>query len=143
MRLDFTDCFAVPGEDSIIDGVNPDTGRSLILGQTLEQVQSRYPAAVIVSWEAWRAEQAAKQDTPISWCPSTEKQYHEMLNVLPPAAWVGGLFLVGEPTDHSFSTGQPRYEAYWQRGSSEYFVSSRPITVAEFRTALRGGVPCY
>lgn len=135
MSYQFTDCFAVPGERTIIDGIHPHTGRSIIHGHTLDQIRERYPGAVVITWDTWSAEQAARQNTPIHWDPTTEQQYHDMLGILPPAAWERGIFLVGEPADHSFSTGRPRYHAYRQRGAT-YTTSSRPITVAEFRAEV-------
>ena len=133
--MNFTECFAVPGEGSIIDGINPETGRSIINDQTFEQIQARYPNAVVMAWEDWRAAQIAKQQTPVRWSRVTERQYQEMLEVLPPAAWMGGYFLVGEPDDHCMATGRPRFRAYGKRGHV-YTVSSRPMTVAELKTYL-------
>jgi hypothetical protein len=132
MRTDFTEVFAVPGQNSIIDGINPSTGLSCINGHSLADMQQRYPNAVQMTWEDWRAEQAARQGAPVTFTESTEAQYHEMLNCLPPAAWLLDSFLVGEPTDHSVSTGQPRFQMYTKR-SNVYLASSRPVTVAEFR----------
>jgi hypothetical protein len=137
----FTEVFAVPGEGSIIDGIHPETGRSCINGETLEQVQARYPLAVRMPWEDWRQAQIAKQDTPITFTRTTERKYREMLEILPPAAWEGGAFLVGEPYDHSFATGRPRFQMYWQRGEYAYIASSRPVTYAEFKALIQGGRP--
>lgn len=129
--------FAVPGEACIIDTVKAD-GRTTINNETLAEVQQRYPTAVLMPWETWRAEQAAKQDTPIKWEPCSVRKFYEMLEVLPPIDWnPASGFLVGEPTDHSFSTGQPRYQAYRLHGEGgpfeRYFVSSRPLTREEWR----------
>jgi hypothetical protein len=133
--IEFTHCFVVPGERSIIDGIHPDTGRSLVYGHTLEAIRERYPEAVIVPFEDWRAEQAARQDTPITWAPTTRAEYWRMLECLPPVVMTGGAFLVGEPYDHSFKTGAPRFSAYRQQGEA-YRVASRPLTVAEFRAEV-------
>ena len=51
--MNYTHAFAVPGEDSIIDCINPNTGNSCINGETLEQIRLRYPKAEIVSMEAF------------------------------------------------------------------------------------------
>ncbi len=67
----------------------------------------------------------------LEWTETTAEKYDEMLNVLPPAAWIGGGFLVGEPWDHD-SSGRPRFEAYIHTAGKHY-VSSRPITVNELR----------
>jgi|SRR5688572_25623772 len=133
MTLNFSAVFAVPGQSSVIDAVHPETGRSIICGETLAEVRARYPGAVEMPWEAWQAAQAARQHTPIEWRPITPSRFGEMLDVLPPLAWSPAKgFLVGEPSDHDVVTGQPRYVAFLQRGAA-YFESSRPLTTAEWR----------
>jgi len=85
---------------------------------------------------------ARAQDTPIKWTRTTKAKYWEMLEVLPPALWIGGAFLVGEPTDHHATSGQPRFQAYWERGTSGrpyekgYFAASRPMTCAELKKEI-------
>lgn len=132
MTTEFTEVFAIPGQSSIIDGIHPVTGLSLICGETLEQVRERHPGAQRMQWEDWRAARAAEQNSPVEWLASDAEQYHEMLNILPPAAWVAGAFLVGEPTDHDMATGCARFQMYRHRGEA-YEASSRPVTVREFR----------
>ena len=134
--LDFTHAFAVPGSSSIIDVIHPNTQRSVCYDQTLEQMRGRYPEAQIVALDDWQAERAAAQDSPLTWIETTAEQYDEMLNVLPPAFWRGGLFLVGEPWDHHALTGAPRFAAYRQTGAG-YFTSSRPMTRHEAETAAQ------
>lgn len=131
--------YAVPGEGHVIDAVRAD-GTTAINGETLEQVRERYPAAERFTWEAWLAEKAARQQTPITWIPTTAEQYNDMLNILPPIAWNGWAFMVGEPEDHCAVTEHPRFRGYRMRGSKEpyptiYEVASRPMTVAEFKIA--------
>jgi hypothetical protein len=120
---------------SIIDVINPDTGLTWINGQTFEEVRARYADAQRMTLDAWMARKAELQNAPIQWHVTTEERYHEMLNVLPPAMWIAGGFLVGEPDDHHAGTGQPRFRGYRQIGS-DYFVSSRPMTRAELRKEL-------
>lgn len=127
--------YAVPGEHNIIDEINPNTGLTCVFGHTEAQVLARDPKAVRMLWKDWAAWKATTQNTPITWAPCTPAKYHEMLGVLPPARWRGGMFLVGEPMDHSISTGQPRYSAYWHRNGF-FFVASRPLTSAEFDLEL-------
>ena len=127
-----THVFAVPGELSCIDFAHPDTGLSLINGETLAQVQDRYPAAELMPYEQWQAAKAATQNTPLTWVPVTEEQYMDMLNVLPPLDWDGGSFLVGEASDHCVVTGRARYAAY-RRSNGAFFASSRPMTRTELR----------
>ena len=127
---EYIDAFAVPGHESVLDMVHPDTGRSMVYGKTLEQIRAENPGAEVVNFEAWLAAKAERQHTPVIWHPCTEERYHEMLEVLPPAFWRGGLFLVGEPCDHDAGTGQPRYAAFWKRGD-RFTASDRPITRQE------------
>lgn len=122
---------AVPGERNLIDTLNPATGLTDCCNETLEQVRLRYPGAEIVCIDEWCAQRGKEQDAPIEWSEVTEDKYDDMLNVLPPAAWVNGRFLVGEPWDHHALSGRPRYAAFVKRGGKCY-ASSRPITVKEF-----------
>lgn len=136
--IDFTELYAVPGEQSIIDGINPFTGLTLIYGHTEAQVLEREPKAVRMTWEAFRdAAFARQQEPPLTWEPSTREQYDDMLNVLPPAAYEAGGFLVGEPYDHCFKTGRARFQGYRERAGGVFEVASRPMTIAEFREAVR------
>jgi len=72
----------------------------------------------------------------VTWTEVTEDKYEEMLGVLPPAAYAGAGFLVGEPFDHDPATGRPRYEAYRCRGG-RFEVADRPLTRAEFLAIMR------
>ena len=129
---DATEAFAVPGESNIIDCIHPITGLSFIYGESLEKIQIRYPGAERVNIEAWSKAKADKQDAPVEWLPTTEQEYDDMLNCLPPAAQFHWGFLVGEAWDHHATSGRPRYAAYIQRGD-KYFKSDRPMTVKEFK----------
>lgn len=136
---DDPELYAVPSAHNIIDTINPLTGLSRFCGETDTQIQARYPGAQRYTWETWTAQASASQRTPITWEPSTKDQYHEMLEILPPALWTGGAFLVGEPCDHDVATGQPRFQGYRVRGlcsAPTYWASSRPITCAELRAEL-------
>jgi hypothetical protein len=136
---DDAEVYAVPGAHSIIDTINPDTGRTRYCGHTEADVLAREPGAVRMTWQAWKDAMIARQRTPITWALTTRETYEYMLNVLPPIDWWGGAFLVGEPMDHDVLTGQPRYEAFAERGLSDprsYYASSRPLTRAELRAEL-------
>lgn len=138
--ISMTDCvegFAVPGQDSIIDCINPNTSRSWINGQTLEQIRLRYPGAEIVNIEEFCKAQGARQNTPIEWTETTRERYWEMLNVLPPAAHTNGGFLVGEACDHHAGNGCPRFSAFVER-EGKFLTASRPITFKEFKAAFDG-----
>lgn len=128
----FTECFAVPGEHNIIDAVNPDTGLSWIEAENLEQIQARYPGAVRMDLDAWIADKAERQNTPIAWDAVTEEEYYRLFECLPPEAYRATGFLVGEPDDHCARTGKPRFMAYRMRGKV-CERASRPMTIAEFQ----------
>lgn len=140
---DDLEVFAKPDANSIIDTINRETGLTRICGLTEAQVIARDPGAVRMTWEAWRAAAIARQETPIRWDRTTRERWISMLEVLPPIDFNGRDFLVGEPWDHSFRTGAPRFAAYRMVGSSEdfavYLVASRPLTRAELRAELTGG----
>lgn len=121
--------FAVPGGDSIIDYIRPDTGRSWHYGEDLEQIRGRYPGAVIVNINEHCMAKAARQDSPI------RERYWEMLEVLPPAAMGGGGFLVGEPCDHHAITGQPRYDGF-REWHGKFYEGSRPMTRKEYAAEM-------
>jgi hypothetical protein len=61
------------------------------------------------------------------WEKTTQEEYTEMLEVLPPARWKGNAFLVGEPLTHS--TEGVIYEAY-ARVNGRYYT--RPALLQSF-----------
>ena len=65
----------------------------------------------------------------------TAQRYQDMLEVLPPARWIGGAFLVGEAMSHD-DNGQARYAYYFRRGDQHFHGAD--LTVAEFE-AKHGG----
>ena len=75
----------------------------------------------------------------ITFTPTTEDRYNEMLEVLPPAVWTGLGFLVGEPQDHN-AEGQPRFACFVKLGD-KFFEASRTVTVAEFRAVRVSDLP--
>lgn len=128
-------CIASRQKATIIDAINPETGRTVCYGKTLADCREEYPDAEMMTVEefcSWKAEQ---QRTPITWEPTTAERFDELRNVLPPAAYRFGGFLVGEPTDHDAGNGLPRFDAYRQWGRN-YYASSRPMTRPEFRAAI-------
>ena len=128
-------CFASKERSTIIDTIHPETGLSWCYGKTLAKCREEYPDAEEMSVEdfcAWKAEQ---QRTPISWTPTTEARFHDMLGCLPPAVMLRGAFLVGEPYDHDAGNGQPRFQGFRQWGK-EFFQSNRPLTRTEFRAEI-------
>jgi hypothetical protein len=112
-----THAFAVPGADSMIDLVVPETGLSEVYGHTLEQIRERYPGADVVPIGPWLAAKAARQHSPITWAECTKARYWEMLEVLPPAVQRSGGFLVGEPMDHDagFDAREKLTTYAWQK----------------------------
>jgi hypothetical protein len=129
------ECFAVPGNNNIIDEVHTVTGRGVFSNETLEQVQVRYPGAVRMPIAKWTAAKGALQDTPVTWIPVTKKHYNDMLNFLPPERMARGAFIVGEPADHHAVSGLPRYSMF-RAINGQLQESSRPVTVAEFTTLV-------
>jgi len=132
---EFTHVFAVPGENNIIDVINPATGTGGYSNETLEQIRGRYPGAERFAYADWTKAKAASQDTPIAWTETTEETFDDMLNVLPPAIMSGGGFLVGEPWDHHALSGRPRFAGYCER-FGKWFAASRPMTKEEFRNEM-------
>ena len=104
-KLQITHCFAEIDGDTMIDAVNPNTGRGLYSGETLEDVRKRYPKAQLMTVTDHLQAKGDRQHTPIILENSTEEKYWEMLEVLPPAVMMSGSFLVGEPVEHSARDG--------------------------------------
>ncbi len=78
----------VQGLKTCIDLVRPDTGRSQIENQTLEQIQERYPGATIATLSEWS--KAHEQSLCTEPQAITEERFMEMLEVLPPQRWQHG-----------------------------------------------------
>ena len=75
----------VQGQFICIDVLNPHTGRSSILGETLEQIQRRYPGAELVDLAAWiEAKDRALCSDPVE---ITREQFEDALDTLPPQNW--------------------------------------------------------
>ena len=121
---------AYANDHCLIDTIDAN-GITHIRRETFEEVLARHPDAKLVDVEEWCAERRSKQLGPVTWNESTEEQYWEMLECLPPARMSGGAFLVGEPIDHIAGTGEPTFEMYRKVGD-KFFVSSRPVTSREF-----------
>jgi hypothetical protein len=65
----------------------------------------------------------------------TKERYWEMLEILPPAVWLNGGFLVGEPWRHN-DEGLPMYAAFTTR-NGRYYEHSEPMTVSDFCKMLK------
>lgn len=130
-------CIAVPGGENMVDVLHPETGLTVCYGKTLEDVRKEpgYEKAEIMLVDDFCAAKAKRQDSPITWTETTEERYFEMLEVLPPAFWKAGAFLVGEPWDHHTLTGKPRFAAFWQKGK-KFFEANRPLTVNELKSFI-------
>lgn len=127
--------YAVPNARNLIDTIDETTGLTSISKETLEEVRKRHPGAELVDVDQWCEAKQREQLSPITWQETDEETYWEMLECLPPATMAGGAFLVGEPMDHLAATGEARYEMHRKDGDS-YYVSSRAVTVAEFKTIM-------
>lgn len=134
---DCTDCIAVPGHNNIVDTINPVTGLTWYYGKTLEEVRQREgdEKAELMTIDAFCEAKGKRQNTPITWTETTEAIFTEMLEVLPPAAWHHGGFLVGEPMDHDALTGKPRYQAF-KEIDGKFYAASRAMTVIEFNKEI-------
>ena len=128
-------CLAVIGDadhrSTMIDLINPDTGRTRIYGRTVADAQREYPGAEEMTVEEYCARKAALQDTPIEWLPITEEKYNYYLEVLPPLDYRNRGFLVSEPIDGHAATGAYRYLAV-RTEYPKFYVSSRPVTRTEW-----------
>jgi hypothetical protein len=68
-----------------IDEIHPQTGRSVINNQTLEEIEARYPGAFVMEWEKYiDLHDEAVKSPPIE---ISEEKFIEMLEVLPPVNW--------------------------------------------------------
>ena len=77
-------------------------------------------------WDAMRADHAAGR---VRWVRTTQAMYDAMLNVLPPAWWVAGGFLVGEPYRHD-DEGRAVFAAFTRRADG---YAACYLRLAEFR----------
>lgn len=146
-KISIMDChevFAIPGADNIIDCVNPQTGRTWHYGLSLDEMREREkkPEIQKLNFEAFLADKAKRQKSPVEWTETTEEKYQEMLEVLPPAAWHGGGFMVGEAYDHCAATGKPRFQAF-KRKDGKHFKANRPMSHAEFCQIFGPGANYY
>ncbi len=82
---DIEQAYYVPGQPGIIDYVHPKTGHAAFSGDTLKELEARYPSIKLGSFEKcveWSENYHRKPVT-----HSTEAQFWEMLEVLPPEDW--------------------------------------------------------
>lgn len=54
------------------------------------------------------------------WCETTEEQYNDMLNILPPMAWYGGGFFVSEPYTSNICN-------FYQKLGGRYYTSLQRV----------------
>lgn len=138
--MNYTECFAVPGH-TMIDLIDSETGLTQIYGKTLDQCREEpeYANAERMTIDAYCASKAKAQETPITWEPTTEEAYWDMLEALPPACrWRGGV-LCGEPYDHHAITGESRHSCM-REWNERYYRTSRPVTITEFRALMQKGI---
>ncbi|MDJ0747187.1 MAG: DUF1419 domain-containing protein [Xenococcaceae cyanobacterium MO_167.B27] len=75
-------CFFSPSDNTIIDSLGKDEQRTLIEGETEEQVRKRYPDAIRIKFdEAWAIKEEAGITEPEE---ISEEEFDYLLNVLPP-----------------------------------------------------------
>jgi hypothetical protein len=76
----------------------------------------------------------------ITWKPTTETRYEEMMGVLPPAAYADNGFLVGEPDD--YRNGLPTFAAFKVQ-DGHYYEADHALTFPEFKRETENAVYCY
>ena len=82
-------CFYVPGVHNVIDVVMPD-GTGAFSEEPLEKIQIRYPGAVVIGFDIackLIQEVDAKRYNIGQFTKSTEAEFFEMLECLPPMGW--------------------------------------------------------
>lgn len=75
----------VHGALTCIDFVHPATGLGMYGGQSLEELQAKYPGAVIADLKEWEAAKETALTTEPK--PIDEERFMEMLEALPPQNW--------------------------------------------------------
>ena len=131
---DSTQCFVSKATGTIIDIINPHTGKTFCLSKTRDDLLTEgYKDVELMTVGDFLTWKAAQQRTPITWKYVNKEQFYYALECLPPATGTAGWrdFLIGEPYDHDALNGKPRYQGY-RRVGKQYFQSSRPMTVTEF-----------
>lgn len=77
----------------------------------------------------WQELWDAMDASPGAWIPTTEKMYWQMLEVLPPRAMRGDVFLVGEPLRDN-GRGETLYSCFCRTGDN---FRARNLTVKQFK----------
>ena len=81
-------CFYVPGQLSIIDTVK-DNGKSFYYDESLEEINKRYPGAILIPFEDAIAQLEALAEKKYITEPIEvdEERFMDMLGILPPMNW--------------------------------------------------------
>jgi len=124
-------CFADINDSCIDDLVNMETKTGVYSKKSISELQKENPKAKVMKISEWSQIRHDRQNTPVQWLESTEEDYDYALGCLPPIAYNGSGFLVGEPYDHDPLTGSPRFRAHIMQ-NDKFFKSDRPITIEEF-----------
>jgi hypothetical protein len=132
MKHKFKDCVA--GDRFMVDLIDPETNLGVYSRKPVEELIRKYNGERMTI-EAFEQRCFERQNTPVTWVKSDKDNFDYALGCLPPAAYSGSGFLVGEPCDHCAKTGQPRFTA-WKKDGEECFYSSRPVTLAEFKKGI-------
>lgn len=133
--IEITEAFAEPQAINIIDVVNPHTDRGAYSDETIDEIRQRHPKAQRYNLDAWIADKETRLNFRPEWNETTKESFDWGLECVPPALWVGGYLLVGEPSDHHGVGGSARYPAY-KRTPAGYFEASRPMTSKEIRELI-------
>ena len=81
-------CFYVPGQLSIIDTVK-DNGKSFYDNESLEEIDKRYPGAILIPFEdaIAKIEALAEKKYITEPIEVDEERFMDMLGILPPMNW--------------------------------------------------------
>jgi Protein of unknown function (DUF1419) len=133
---DKTPVFHVPGKPGIIDTcIN---GIGMYSGETLEQIQARYPGAVI--GELGQVAEESEEHFKSAPVEITEERYWEMLEILPPVSWVHGA-----ASTESFKMSERMYgdiTAIFCKIGNRYFEMSDNIRMPHAEIVKRCGELC-
>ena len=129
MKTDY--CFANINDHCIDDLINMETKTGVYSKKSIPELQKDNPTAKVMKISEWSQIRHNRQNTPVQWVASTAANYDYALGCLPPIAYNGSGFLIGEPYDHDALTGKPRFTAHIMRGD-KFFKSDRPMTIERF-----------
>lgn len=115
--------------DCVVDG------KTIYEKVSAEEALAKDPELRLIPMDQFCSEVGKVQDEPVKWSSIEDDDYYEKMNCLPPALTQSYGFLLGEPQDHHFVSGKPRFAAFLRLGTgnlARFLRSSRPLTASEF-----------